>query len=46
MGKAISLSPEQIKMIERVVSDGKRVEIIPVKDGVRLFIQKREEIRA
>lgn len=41
----IKLTKENIKDIEMVVSKGERVEIIPVKDGVRIVKVKRETIK-
>ena len=34
------------KAIEKVLSKGDRVELIPIKDGVKIMHIKREEIRA
>ena len=34
-----------IKAIEAVLAQGDRVELIPVKDGVKVIQIKREEIR-
>lgn len=34
-----------IKKIEAVLSKGNRVELIPVKDGIRVIKVKREEIK-
>ena len=34
-----------IKAIEAVLAKGDRVELIPVKDGVKVIQIKREEIR-
>ena len=41
----IKLSWEEIGKIERTVSRGDRVEIIPVKEGVKILRVKREEIK-
>lgn len=41
----IKLSCEEISKIERTVSRGDRVEIIPVKEGVKILRVKREEIK-
>jgi hypothetical protein len=41
----IVLTPEQIKAIERVISQGDRVEIVPNKDGAKLLKIKREEVK-
>lgn len=39
------LTPEKIKAIEAVLASGERVEIVPVKDGVRIYVIKRREIK-
>lgn len=39
------LSKRDITAIETVLSKGDRVEIIPVKDGVRVMRVKREEVK-
>ena len=36
---------QQLKSINRILSDGDRVEIIPVKDGVKIIRVKRQEIK-
>lgn len=36
------LTPEQIRIIEQVTSNGDRVEIVPVKDGLKLLRTRRE----
>lgn len=41
----IKLSWEEISKIERTVSRGDRVEIIPVKEGVKILRVKREEVK-
>ncbi len=47
MGKQpeYKLTPEQIRAIEATVSRGDRVEIVPVKDGLKILRTKREEVR-
>jgi hypothetical protein len=35
----------QIKTIEAVLANGDRVELIPVKDGVKIIHIKREEVK-
>lgn len=40
-----TLSPEQIKAIEEVLSAGDRLEIIPVKDGVKILRIRRKEVK-
>ena len=39
------LTPAQIEAIERTVSRGDRVEIVPVEGGLRLLRTRRETIR-
>jgi hypothetical protein len=41
----IKLTNEQIKAIERTISQGDRVEIVPNKDGAKLLKIKREEVK-
>lgn len=41
----VKLTPEQIRAIEDTVSRGVRVEVIPVRDGVKLMRQRRDEIK-
>lgn len=41
----IKLSWEEISKIERTVSKGDRVEIIPVRDGIKILRIRREEIQ-
>lgn len=36
---------QQLKAINRILLDGDRVEIIPVKDGVKIIRVKRQEIK-
>ena len=47
MGKQpeYKLTPEQIRAIEATVSRGDRVEVVPVKDGLKILRTKREEVR-
>lgn len=40
-----NLTPEQIKAINAVTSRGDRVEIIPVKDGLKILKIKREQVK-
>lgn len=40
-----TLSPQDIAKIEAVLSKGDRVELIPVRDGVKILHIRREEIR-
>lgn len=40
-----SLSPEQIEKILAVLSQGHRVELIPVKDGVKIVQEVRKEVK-
>lgn len=39
------LTEKDIKAIESVLAKGDRVELIPVKDGVRVIQIKRKEIK-
>lgn len=41
----MNLTPTAIKVIESILSKGDRVELIPVKDGVRVVRVKRETVR-
>lgn len=43
--QAKKLTPEQIKAIETVTTKGDRVEVVPVKDGVKILKVKREEVK-
>lgn len=44
MEKPVKLSDKEIKAIEATLAKGERVEIIPVKDGVKVVRVKRETI--
>lgn len=39
------MKPETIKAIETILSKGYRVELIPVKDGVKVIQVQRKEIK-
>lgn len=39
------LKENDIKVAEKVLAKGDRVELIPVKDGVKVIQVKREEIK-
>jgi hypothetical protein len=39
------MDEKEIKAIEKVLSKGDRVELIPVKDGVKIIHIKREEVK-
>lgn len=39
------LTESQIEAIEAVINSGNRVEIIPIKDGVRIIRQRRDEVK-
>ena len=41
----VELKPEQIKAVEAVLAKGDRVELIPVKDGVRVIRVQRREVK-
>ena len=45
MNNPVKLKQSEIRAIEKTLSSGDRVEIIPVKDGVRIVRVKREEIK-
>ena len=44
MEKPVKLSDKEIKAIEHTLAKGERVEIIPVKDGVKVVRVRREAI--
>ena len=44
MKNPVKLSEKEIKAIESTLAKGERVEIIPVKDGVKVLRVKRETI--
>ena len=39
-----TIDPQTIKAIESVLAKGQRVELIPVKDGVKVVKVKRETV--
>lgn len=39
------MKPETVKAIEAILSKGYRVELIPVKDGVKVIQVQRKEIK-
>lgn len=39
------LSEQQILLIERIVNKGDRVEVVPVKDGLKILHVWREEAK-
>ena len=41
----IKLTPQQVQTIERVLTRGDRVEIVPVKDGVKMLHVRRSEAK-
>jgi len=41
----IKLTDSQIEAIETVLNGGNRVEVIPLKDGVKIVRQRREEVK-
>ena len=45
MKNPVKLSDKEIKAIEATLAKGERVEIIPVKGGVKVVRVKREEVR-
>lgn len=40
-----TLKPNDIKSAESILSKGERVELIPVKDGVKVVRVRREEVK-
>ena len=44
-GNKCSLSPYQVSVINTVLANGERVELIPTKDAVRVIHVRREEIK-
>lgn len=40
------IDEKTIKAVESVLSQGYRVELIPVKDGVKVIRVRREEVKA
>lgn len=42
--KLYTLSKKSIEEISRVLSKGNRVELIPVKDGIKIVQVKRETV--
>ena len=40
----IKLTPAQIAAIERELTIGNRVELVPVKDGARIYQVRRKEL--
>lgn len=41
----VKLSEAQIQWIQRILDGGDRVELIPIRDGVRVIHVKRKEIK-
>ena len=46
MEKPVKLSDKEIKAIEATLAKDERVELIPVKDGVKVVRVKRETIKS
>lgn len=42
--QTVQLTTAQIAAIERTLTAGDRVELVPVKDGAKVFQVKRKEI--
>lgn len=40
----MELRPDTIRALEAILSRGERAEIIPVKDGVRIYEVRRREV--
>lgn len=45
MDKPVKLNQSEISAIERTLAKGERVELIPVKGGVKVVRVKREEVK-
>ena len=45
MAQTVQLTTAQIAAIERILTAGDRVELVPVKDGAKVFQLKRKEIK-
>ena len=47
MGEKVvyKLTPGQIQAIEETLARGDRVEVVPVKDGIKLLRARREEVK-
>ena len=46
IGGETRMTPDIIRTIESILARGDRVELIPVKDGVRVVRVKRETVKA
>lgn len=45
MEKPVKLDEQKIKAIETTLTKGERVELVPVKDGVKILRVRREEVK-
>lgn len=45
MSKDVKLSDKQISDIEKILAKGDRIELIPVKDGIKVIHEARKEIK-
>lgn len=45
MNTIVKLTTAQIAAIERTLTAGDRVELVPVKDGARVYQVRRKEIK-
>lgn len=45
MSKDVKLSDKQISDIEKILAKGDRIELIPVKDGIKVIHEVRKEIK-
>lgn len=43
--RELRLTESQIDAIEHTINSGYRVEVIPVRDGVKIVRQRRDEIK-
>lgn len=45
MNKEVKLSEKQISDVEKILAKGDRIELIPVKDGIKVIHEVRKEIK-
>ena len=39
------LSPEMVERIQKILEKGDRIELIPVKDGIKVIHEVRHEVK-
>lgn len=44
--KKIQLEFKHIKIINKIIESGERVEVVPTKDGVKIFKVVRRELKS